>query len=83
MGGSEVSSVARNIKITPRQIRFLLEGGRVWMIQPLLVPDGVPGDLCGFYSVPLEEERKHAWGRIDGHREQDILREWIAKGFKQ
>ena len=73
----------RNIKVTPKQIRFLLEGGRVWMVQPLHVPEGIPKALCGYYSVSLEEERKHAWGRLDGKREQEILREWVAKGLKE
>jgi hypothetical protein len=73
----------RNIKVTPKQIRFLLESGRVWMIQPLHVRKGIPKELCGYYSVSLEEERKHGWGRLSGKREQEILREWVEKGFKE
>lgn len=73
----------RNIKVTPRQIRFLLESGRVWMVQPLHVLGGVPKELCGYYSVSLEEERKHGWGRLNGKREQAILGEWVANGFKE
>jgi hypothetical protein len=72
----------RNIKVTPKQIRFLLEGGRVWMIQPLHVPEGIPQELCGYYSVSLEEERKHGWGLLTGQCELEILREWLENGFK-
>jgi hypothetical protein len=72
-----------SIKVTPRQIRFLLSSGRVWAVQPLHVPEGVPTDLQGYYSVPLEEERRHRWGLLDAGRELDIFRAWVASGFKQ
>src|SRR5262245_15648893 len=41
------------IKVTAKQIRFLLSSGRAWMVQPLHVPGGVPAALRGYYAVPL------------------------------
>jgi len=72
-----------NIKITARQIRFLFDDGNVWMIQPLHVPDGVSLELRGYYSVPLHEQQDGGWGRLAGSREEQILRQWVSKGFKQ
>ncbi len=74
-----------NVKITQKQIRFIFDSGKVWMIQPLHVLDGVPKELRGYYCVPLAEQRKHGWGWswLDGKEELRILNEWIDKGFKQ
>jgi hypothetical protein len=75
--------VEPSIKITARQIRFLLSSGRAWAVHPLHVPDGVPADLRGYYAVPLEEERRYRWGLLDGAQELEILRTWVASGFRQ
>jgi hypothetical protein len=71
------------IKVTAKQIRFLLSSGRAWMVQPLHVPGDVPTDLRGYYSVPLEEERRYKWGLLDSETELAALRAWVASGFKQ
>jgi hypothetical protein len=71
-----------NIKITAKQIRFVFDSGKVWMIQPLHVPDGVPNDLRGSYCVPLAEHQNCGWGRLDGKQEMKILHEWVARGYK-
>jgi len=78
-----------NIRITAKQIRFVFDSGKVWMIQPLHVTSGVPVDLRGNYSVPLDEQRKHAWGNrkfgwvtMSGKQEVRIFRQWIRSGFK-
>ena len=71
------------VKITARQIRFLLGSKRVWAIQSLHVRGGVPTHLRGYYAVPLAEERRHAWGRLDGASELAVLRDWAQKGFQQ
>jgi len=68
------------IKITARQIRFLLVG-RVWMIQPLHIAEGVPKHLQGFYCVPLAEQRRYQWGLLNEAEELQILESWIASGF--
>jgi hypothetical protein len=73
--------VKPSIKVTGKQIRFLLDSGRVWMIQQLHVPGGVPKELQGNYDVPLEEQR-HGWGNLKGATELKILRAWVASGFK-
>lgn len=72
-----------NIKVTAKQIRFIFDSGRVWMIQPLHVAGGVPSDLQGLYCVPLDEQRKHAWGNLKGIQEKKILRQWVSLGFMQ
>jgi hypothetical protein len=61
------------IKVTAKQIRFLLGSGRAWMVQPLHVPDGVPKDLQGYYRVPLEEER-HSPPRNHGLTIRGVVR---------
>jgi hypothetical protein len=53
------------------------------MIQPLHVRDGVPAELRGDYAVPLAEERRYAWGSLDGATELAIFRDWVEKGFQQ
>jgi hypothetical protein len=53
------------------------------MVQPLHVPGDVPTDLRGYYSVPLEEERRYKWGLLDSETELAALRAWVASGFKQ
>ncbi len=62
--------MTRNIKITAKQIRFVFDSGKVWAILPLHINDGVPPQLRGYYSVPLAEQRKYAWGLLDGEREE-------------
>jgi hypothetical protein len=74
--------VAPNIKITPKQIRFLLDWRRAWGVQPLHVPGGIPADLQGYYAVPLDEERKHGWGDLSAATELRVLRQWVARGYK-
>ena len=69
-----------NIRITARQIRFVFDSGKVWMIQPLHVAGGVPDDLR--YSVPLVEQQKHGWGNLSGQEEVRILKQWVRSGFK-
>ena len=71
-----------NIKITARQIRFVFHDGKVWAIQRLHVPDGVPEVFRGYYAVPVDEQQKHEWGRLNGEREKKILRQWVKRGFK-
>ena len=51
-----------NIKITAKQMRFVFDSGKVWMIQPLHLTSGVPDDLRGNYSVPLNEQQKTRLG---------------------
>src|SRR4051812_46450198 len=77
------ASVGPTIRVTAKQIRFLLGSGRAWMVQPLHVPDGVPKDLQGYHRVPLEEERRHRRGLLKGAQELDILRALVAVGFMQ
>lgn len=73
-----------SVKITARQIRFLLtDRKRVWMVQPLHVPDGVPKDLQGYYDPPLDEQQNRGWGTLNGGAELAILREWVARGYKR
>ena len=71
-----------NIRITAKQIRFVFDSGKVWMIQPLHVTSGAPDDLRGTYSVPLDEQRKHGWGSLSGKQQVRILRQWVRSGFK-
>ena len=71
-----------NIKITAKQIRFVFDSGKVWMIQRLHVIGGIPEELRGYYSVPLDDERIHGWGWHDGKQEIRILKHWIRSGFK-
>lgn len=72
------------VKITARQIRFLLtDRKRAWGVQPLHVPDGVPKSLQGIYDPPLNEERKYCWGTLDGDTELSILRKWVKRGYKE
>jgi hypothetical protein len=71
------------IKVTAKQIRFLFDSGRAWMVQPLHVSGGVPADLRGYYAVPLDEERKYQWGLLSAKAELAALRSWVAKGYKQ
>ena len=72
------------VKITARQIRFLLtDGKRAWMVQPLHVPDGVPVDLQGYYAPPLDEQQNRGWGTLDADTELAILRNWVARGYKE
>lgn len=42
-----------NVKITQKQIRFIFDSGKVWVIQPLHDLDGLPKDLHGYDCVPL------------------------------
>jgi hypothetical protein len=82
-GGLEGTAVTKpNIKITAKQNRFVFDSGKVWMIQPLHVAGGVPDQLRGDYSVPLDEQRKNGWGNLNGKQEVTILREWVQNGFK-
>ena len=62
-----------NVKVTRRQIRFLLGQGRAWMIQPLHVHAGVPAELRGQYSVPHDE----VWGGV-GDPGWRTLARWAA-----
>lgn len=71
-----------NIKITAKQIRFVFDSGKVWMIQRLHFAKGVPAELRGFYRVPLAEEQNHGWGRLSAAQEEVILRDWVGRGFK-
>jgi len=71
------------IKVTAKQIRFLLSPGRAWMVQPLHVPGGVPADLRGYYLVPLDEQRKYQWGLLSAKMELAALRSWVSSGYKQ
>lgn len=72
------------VKITARQIRFLLtDRKRAWMVQFLHVPDGVPKELQGFYNPPLDEQQNRGWGTLDPDTELAILREWVARGYKE
>jgi hypothetical protein len=72
------------VKITARQIRFLLtDRKRAWMVQPLHVSDGVPKDLQGYYDPPLDEQQNCGWGTLDGVTELAILQEWVARGYKE
>jgi hypothetical protein len=75
--------VGPTIKITAKQIRFLLSSGRAWMVQPLHVPGDVPRELRGYYAVPLDEERRYSWGGLDAATELAVLWAWVANGFKQ
>jgi hypothetical protein len=75
--------VEPNIKITAKQIRFLLSSGRAWAVHPLHVSAGVPRDLQGYYDVPLDEQRRYRWGTLSGRRELAILRSWVASGYRQ
>jgi len=70
-----------NIKITAKQIRFVFDSGKVWMIQPLHVAGGVPVGLRGNYSVPGDEQY-HGWGNLSGKQQVRILRQWVRSGFK-
>ena len=71
-----------NIRITAKQIRFVFDSGKVWMIQKLHVAGGVPDDLRGNYSVPLVEQQKHGFGNLTGKQEVRVLRQWVRSGFK-
>jgi hypothetical protein len=53
------------------------------MIQPLHVPNGVSPELRGFYTVPLVEWQKHAWGLLTAEQETEILTEWVSRRYKQ
>lgn len=76
--------MAPGVKVTAKQMRFLLGGGRrVWMIQPLHVPGGVPRELQGHYAPPTDEQQNRGWGALDAATELTILREWVARGYKQ
>jgi len=70
-----------NIKITAKQIRFVFDSGKVWMIQPLHVAGGVPDDLRGNYFV-FGDEVFHGWGNLSGKQQVRILRQWVRSGFK-
>ena len=71
-----------SIRITAKQIRFLLGSGRAWAVQHLHVADGVPAELRGNYAVPLDEQRRHGWGLLDEATELGVLRSWVALGYK-
>ncbi len=71
-----------SIRITAKQIRFLLNSGRAWAIQPLHVAGGVPAELQGNYAVPLDAQRQHRWGLLDEATELSALRLWVALGYK-
>jgi len=71
-----------NIRITAKQIRFVFDSGKVWMIQKLHVTGGVPDDLRGNYSVPLVEQQKHGFGNLTGKQVVRVLRQWVRGGFK-
>jgi hypothetical protein len=71
-----------NIKITARQIRFIFDSGKVWMIQPLHIVDGVPEGLRGYYYVPSVEWQNCGWGSLNAKKEKTILRKWVSLGFK-
>ena len=71
------------VKITARQIRFLLTDRRAWMVQPLHVPEGVPKELQGYYDPPVHEQQNRGWGTLDADAELAILREWVTRGYKQ
>ena len=75
--------VGLSVKITARQIRFLLDRKRAWMVQPLHVPEGVPAELQGYYDPPLQEQQNCGWGTLNADRELEILRDWVARGFKR
>lgn len=77
-----IAAMKPNIKITARQIRFIFDSGKVWMILPLHVADGVPEELRGFYHVPLNEHENRGWGSLNGPQEVAILRSWVKRGFK-
>jgi hypothetical protein len=79
----EEAFVGLGVKVTARQMRFLLsDGKRAWMVQPLHVPDGVPRELQGYYAPPTEQQN-HGWGALDAATELAILRDWVARGYKQ
>jgi hypothetical protein len=72
------------VKITARQIRFLLpDRKRAWMVQPLHVCGGVPEELRGYYDPPVDERQNRGWGTLDADTELAILRDWVARGYKQ
>jgi hypothetical protein len=75
--------VGLGVKITARQIRFLLDAKRAWMVQPSHVPGGVPEELRGYYDPPREEQQGRGWGTLDADRELEILRDWVARGFRR
>lgn len=70
------------VRVTAKQIRFVLASGGVWAVQPLHVPGGVPAALRGNYAVPTAEQRRHAWGDMTGAAELKALRAWVARGYK-
>jgi hypothetical protein len=73
-----------NIQITAKQIRFLLSAKKVWAIQRLSVPNGVPVMYRGYYSMPLDEERKYpwGWGTMTAAAELKVFKRWIELGYK-
>lgn len=71
-----------SVRITAKQIRFLLGSGRAWAILPLHVAGGVPTDLRGDYVVPLDAQRQHRWGLLDEATELSVLRSWVTRGYK-
>jgi len=76
--------VGMGVKISARQIRFLLtDRRRAWMVQPLHVPEGVPKELQGYYDPPTDEQQGRGWGTLDADTELAILRVWVARGYKQ
>jgi hypothetical protein len=74
--------MAANIKITAKQIRFMFDSGKVWMIQPLHRRNGVPKELQGHYSVPSDEWQNCGWGGLDAKQEEKILRQWVRLGYR-
>jgi hypothetical protein len=76
--------VGMGVKITARQIRFLLiDRKRAWAVQPLHVTEGMPQELQGYYGPPVGEQQNRGRGSLDADTELAILREWVARGYKQ
>ena len=71
-----------SVRITAKQIRFLLGSGRAWAVQPLHIAGGVPAELRGDYAVPLDAQRQHRWGLLDEATELSVLRSWVALGYR-
>jgi hypothetical protein len=74
--------MAANIKVTARQIRFIFDSDKVWMIQPLRMIDGVAEDLRGYYSVPTGDWENCGFGWLDAKKQKKILKKWVRLGFK-